>query len=289
MSVSHGSLCGVSCIQHRDRLREQIGPMMENINRLLGELRSADLFMNAATSSNGDEEVEEGEHALIVKRLLIPANVGDPPTLHLRLLHATVCGERFTTQNADRFKVFAATTRMFAASVAVIKTQQEQDERCTDALSQEKEQLLQEAHTLLTDGCKLLASGAEAKESMRERFAEYGRREADILDACRRKHSTAIDAEVSSAVQSLVDQEDALLQLHLSRLLSLAPATQGSAGENGSISQRAVKSLQGYSNECRAHFKHALKTATEALQKRLGKDTRPSSTFAMIHMTTMLW
>ncbi|CDI75202.1 hypothetical protein EPH_0019790 [Eimeria praecox] len=263
-------------LQHRDRLREQMGPIMENISRLLGELRSTDLFMNATSSSNDSEDLEEGEHALIVKRLLIPASIGDPATLHLRLLQATVCGERFTTQNADRFQVFAATTRLFIASAAAIKNQL-QGERCTDALSQEKDQLLQEAHSLLTDGCKLLASGAEAKEGMRERFVEYRRRENDILDACRKQHSAAMDAEVSLAVQSLIDHEDSLLQLHLGRVLSLASAAQGSPGENRNNSQKASRSLQAYSNECRAQLKQALKSATEALQKRLGKGIKPSS------------
>ncbi|CDJ50021.1 hypothetical protein EBH_0073680 [Eimeria brunetti] len=258
-------------LQHRDRLREQIGPIMENINRLLGELRSADLFMSAATSSSDGEDLEEGEHAIIVKRLLIPASVGDPATLHLRLLQATVCGERFTTQKADRFQVFAASTRIFAASVTIVDAQQKRSERRSDALSQEKEQLVQEAQCLLTDGCKLLASGSDAKESMRERFVEYRRREEDILDGFRKQHSAAIDVEVSLAVQSLVDQEDALLQLHLSRLLSLASAAQGSPGENRNSNQKASRSLQSYSNECRTQFKQAVKTTTEALQKRLGE------------------
>ncbi|CDJ42862.1 hypothetical protein ETH_00031830 [Eimeria tenella] len=256
-------------LQHRDRLRGLMAPMMENINRLLGELRSTDLFISAAASGNDFEDSEEGEHAIIIRKLLIPANIGESTMLHLRLLHATVYAERFITQASDRFQVFSASERMVKACITTLKAQKTQTDGAADALAQEKLQLLQGAHNLLAEGCKLLASGRDAKESMKERFAEYRRREEDILNSCRRQYSAAIDAEVAIALQSLIDREDVLLQGHLSRLTSLAAAAQLPSAESRSNKQKAARALHSYSNECRAHFKQALKITTEALHKQL--------------------
>lgn len=248
-----------------------MAPMMENINRLLGELRSTDLFISAAASGNDFEDSEEGEHAIIIRKLLIPANIGESTMLHLRLLHATVYAERFITQASDRFQVFSASERMVKACITTLKAQKTQTDGAADALAQEKLQLLQGAHNLLAEGCKLLASGRDAKESMKERFAEYRRREEDILNSCRRQYSAAIDAEVAIALQSLIDREDVLLQGHLSRLTSLAAAAQLPSAESRSNKQKAARALHSYSNECRAHFKQALKITTEALHKQLSK------------------
>lgn len=251
-----------------------MGPMLESVNRLLGELRSADLFVNSAAAGNEGEDNEEAQHVMIVKLLLNSANVGMPDRLHLRLLNATVYALRFVPHSAGRFHILAATTRMFNTSSATVKAQQQRASRAADALSDEKEKLIQEAFRLLSEGCKLVASGSDAKDRIKERLLEERRREDEALVAARKQLSGAFDAEISSATRGLVEQEDALLQLHLSRLIGLANVARGTPkGEQRNI-EMMFKALQAHSNDCRAHFTQAIRASTAALRKQLGKSRR---------------
>lgn len=202
-------------------------------------------------------------HTLIVKLIISPAGLGTPSKIHLRLLSAAVYGLRFTTQDSERLDVLAATTRMFLANIETPKRQQEEN----DSSAAEKEKLLQEASLTLKKGCEIIAAASNAKQNMRERFVENRRREDEILLADRKQHASALDAELASATQSLLEQEDTLLQLHLNRLISLVSSTHGEAGPDA---ERLLKAIRAYGLECRARFTQACRSATGSLQKEMG-------------------
>ncbi|KAL8441974.1 hypothetical protein Emag_006751 [Eimeria magna] len=255
-------------IQQRGRLSEQMGPMLEGVSRLLGELRSADLFINAVASSTETSNSDEGQQALLLKMLASCTNIGVSNKLHLRLLHAAVDGMRYTAQDADRVYLLAGIKRMFNAPSAT-SIAQEHLEDADDVLLEGGRNLIKAASKLLNEGCELLSSSRSSKQCMKAQLLEGGKRENEILRAACKQFSASFDTAVATALQGLVEQEDQILQLHLSRLAAVASAASREAGENPANLERFTKALHAHSTESKTHFKKAVKDCSVAFKQSL--------------------
>ncbi|KAL8429681.1 hypothetical protein ACSSS7_006426 [Eimeria intestinalis] len=255
-------------LQQRERLSEQMGPMLEGLNRLLSELRSADLFINAIASSTEANDSDGGRQALLMRMLASCTNIGVSDKLHLRLLHSAVDGMRYAAHDADRVFVLAGIKRLFNAPSA-LSTAQENLAEATDVLLEENKNLIKEASQLLSDGCEILSSSRNSKQIMKTQLLERGKRENEVLRAACKQYSAAFDAAVATALQGLAEQEDQVLQLHLSRLTALASAAKKESGGNATNLEKVIKALQAHSHESRAQFKKALKECTTALKQSL--------------------
>lgn len=245
--------------------------MIEGITRLLGELRSADLFINALACGNEGDDAEEGQSEIIVKQLINSIGVVSTDGLPPRLLNATAYGLRFVADDSDRLPILSATARMLKSSTAVLASEKSQTNRCTGELLEERNNLLQEASHLVEEGCKLLASSLDAKESMKERLTEARKRDSDVLRAAGKQCSAAFDTEISSALQKLVEQEDALLQVHLTRVFALIDAATGTISGKQTNTEKLLKAIDAHGKECNAHFKQAVKDSITTMRQHLGR------------------
>ncbi|KAL8271281.1 hypothetical protein Esti_004796 [Eimeria stiedai] len=252
-------------LQQRGRLSEQMGPMLEGVNQLLGELRSADLFINAVASSTKTSDSDGGHQAALLRMLASCTNIGVLDKLHLRLLHAAVDGMRYTALDADRVYVLTGIKRLFSAPSA----QEHLPDGTDDVVLEGSKSLIKEASQLLNDGCELLSSFCTSKQSMKAQLLESRKRENEALRAACTQFSATFGAAVATALQGLVEQEDQILQLHLSRLTALASAAKKESGGNPANLERVTKALQAHSNESKAQFKKVLKDCSTTLKQSL--------------------
>ncbi|KAL8449157.1 hypothetical protein Emed_003308 [Eimeria media] len=255
--------------QQRGRLSEQMGPMLEGVNRLLGELRSADLFINAVASSAEKSDSDEGQQALLLKMLANCTKIGVSDKLHLRLLHAAADGMRYAAHDVDRFYVLTGLKRMFNAPTAMSTAQENLAESTDDVLVEGGRNMIKAASQLLNDGCELLSSSRTSKQNMKIQLIEGEKRENEVLRAACKQVSETFDTAVATALRGLVEQEDQLLQLHLSRLITLASSAKKEEVDNPANLEKLTNTLQAHGRESKAQFKKVLKDCSAAFKKSL--------------------
>ncbi|KAL8431209.1 hypothetical protein Efla_000154 [Eimeria flavescens] len=261
-------------LQHRDRLREQSGNLLESLNSLLSDLRSPDVFITAMASGVQTGNAEEGQQAELVKLLSPFTNVGAVDGRYYRVLHASIYAMRFTMQDADRLRVLATARRLFYTFGSFAFSGRGSTDRVTNESSGEKEKLIQESLRMLDDAFTLLTSSKRFQEKMRDGLMEYKKREEDMLRATCSQYSATFDTLVASAVQGLVEQADALLQLHLDRLVSLTATATKNASAHSENADRISKAIQVHSNESKARFKQAVKKSIVELRQCLDDAVR---------------